>query len=44
MLIFRSVAEALRAGYHVYDRTQTGYLVRIMTQGGWALALVELTS
>lgn len=42
MLIFRSVADALQAGYHVYDRTTTGYLVRIKTERGWALALVEL--
>jgi len=44
MLIFHSIAEALRAGYQVYDRTQTGYLVRIKTDRGWALALVELIS
>lgn len=44
MLIFRSVADALHAGYHVYDRTKTGYLVRIKTARGWALALVELVS
>jgi hypothetical protein len=42
MLIFHSISEALHAGYHVYDRTQTGYLVRIKTERGWALALVEL--
>jgi hypothetical protein len=42
MMIFRSVADAVRAGYQVYDRTRTGYLVRIKTGGGWALALVEL--
>ena len=44
MLIFRSVAAALQAGYHVYDRTETGYLVRMKTERGWALALVELVS
>jgi len=44
MLIFHSVPEALRAGYQIYDRTQTGYLVRIKTDRGWALALVELAS
>ena len=44
MLIFRSVAEALQAGYQIYGRTQTGYLVRIKTERGWALALVELVS
>jgi hypothetical protein len=42
MPVFRSIAEALNAGYQVYNRTPTGYLVRTMTRGGWALALVEL--
>ena len=42
MLIFHTVADALNAGYHIYDRTQTGYLVRIKTERGFALALVEL--
>ena len=44
MLVFHSVPEALHAGYHIYDRTQTGYVVRIRTERGWALALVELVS
>lgn len=44
MLIFRSVTDALQAGYHIYDRTRTGYLVRIKTERGWALALVELAA
>jgi hypothetical protein len=42
MLVFHSLAEAIRAGFQVYDRTGTGYLVRTRTSGGWALALVEL--
>ena len=42
MLVFHSVVEAIRAGFQVYDRTETGYLVRIKTNAGWALALVEL--
>jgi len=41
MVVFGSVAEALRAGYQVYDRTHDGYLVRIRTAAGWALALVD---
>lgn len=40
--VFRSLPEALRAGYQVYDRMATGYLVRTHTAGGWALAIVEL--
>lgn len=42
MLVFHSLVEAINAGYEVYDRTPTGYLVRIRTSAGWALALVEL--
>jgi len=42
MLVFRSLADAIKAGFQVYDRTQTGYLVRTRTTGGWALAIVEV--
>jgi hypothetical protein len=39
---FPSLAEALRAGFQVYDRTSEGYLVRTRTLKGWAMALVPL--
>jgi hypothetical protein len=39
--IFPTLAKALDAGYHVYDRTTHGYLMRIRTSAGWALAIVE---
>jgi len=42
MLIFHSLAEAMNAGFKVFDRTATGYLVRTETSRGFALALVEL--
>lgn len=42
MTIFKTVADALRAGFSVYDRTSYGYLVRIRTSRGWALAVVDL--
>lgn len=42
MVVFRSIQDAVRAGFQVYDRTQTGYLVRTRTERGWALAIVEL--
>jgi hypothetical protein len=42
ILTFRTLADALRAGYHVYDRTSDGYLVRTKTPQGWAMALVPL--
>lgn len=41
---FRSLAEAIRQGYQVYDKTPTGYLLRIMTGQGWAMAVCELES
>jgi hypothetical protein len=41
VMTFNSLSSALRAGYQVYDRTENGYLVRIKTQAGWALARVH---
>ena len=41
LLVFSSIAQALRAGFQVYDRTPDGYLVRVRTQGGWAMAIVR---
>jgi len=38
---FSSLAEAIRQGYQVYDKTPTGYLLRIRTAQGWAMALYE---
>lgn len=42
VLVFRSLAEALRAGFEVCDRTATGYLMRTRTGRGYALAIVDL--
>ncbi|HZW53986.1 MAG TPA: hypothetical protein VFF00_08120 [Candidatus Elarobacter sp.] len=41
IVVFKTVMEALNAGYHVYDRTDHGYLVRTRTAAGWALAIVS---
>ncbi|GAC1651927.1 MAG: hypothetical protein NVS9B12_00790 [Vulcanimicrobiaceae bacterium] len=41
LLVFSSVSAALSAGYQVYDRTADGYIVRIQTRSGWAMALVN---
>jgi hypothetical protein len=41
IMVFKTLADALHAGYHVYDRTDHGYLVRTRTSGGWALAIVS---
>jgi hypothetical protein len=40
LTVFKSLADALRAGFQVYDRTSDGYLVRTRTSNGWAMALV----
>jgi hypothetical protein len=44
MLVFHSLPQAIRAGYQIVEPTSNGYLVRIRTAKGWALALVELRS
>jgi hypothetical protein len=41
--VFKTLGEALRAGYHVYDKSPTGHLVRIRIGTGWALAIVDHT-
>ena len=41
MQIFRSIGEAIRAGFVVYDRTPSGFVVRILVDGRWQMALVE---
>jgi hypothetical protein len=41
VMVFKTLADALRAGYHVYDRTEHGYLVRTRTAAGWAMAIVS---
>jgi hypothetical protein len=38
--VFKTLAEALRAGFQVEDRTSNGYLVRLRTAQGWQRALV----
>jgi hypothetical protein len=40
LVVFKSLADALRAGFQIYDRTADGYLVRTRTTSGWAMALV----
>lgn len=42
MVVFRSVREALLAGYQIYGKTEEGYLARTRTERGWALALVVI--
>ena len=42
LVVFRSLSEALKAGFQIYDRTTDGYLVRTRTSTGWAMALVNV--
>ncbi len=42
VLVFRSLTDALQAGFQVYDRTPTQLLVRTKTENGYALAIVEI--
>jgi hypothetical protein len=39
--VFRSLGEAIRAGFEIYDRTAKGYVVRTRLNGYWQMALVE---
>jgi hypothetical protein len=39
---FSSLAQALRAGFHVYDRTDGGYLMRTRTANGWEFAIADV--
>jgi Ca2+-binding EF-hand superfamily protein len=41
MIVFRSVGEALKAGFQIYDRTQNGYIARARIDGYWRMALIE---
>jgi hypothetical protein len=41
IVTFRNLVDAIRAGYTVYDKTGTDYLVRMKTARGWALAVVK---
>ena len=41
IVVFKNLADALRNGFQVYDKTSDGYLVRTQTAAGWALALVR---
>jgi hypothetical protein len=41
MLVFRSIGEALKAGFQIYDRTPNGYIARAKIDGYWQMALIE---
>jgi hypothetical protein len=40
--VFHALKEAIDLGYHIYDKISGGgYLLRIKTDAGWALAVCE---
>ena len=41
VLVFKDLKDAERLGFQYFDRRIDGMLVRKMTPGGWALALVN---
>lgn len=43
VVVFSSVGDALKAGYHIYGKTDDGYLARLRTASGWALALIVIS-
>ncbi len=40
IMVFDTLAEAVRLGFRIYDRTPDGYIVQRQTESGRALALV----
>jgi len=42
IMVFSTLVAALNAGYSVYERTATGYLMRTRTDHGFALAIVDM--
>lgn len=40
IMVFDTLAEAVRRGFRIYDRTPDGYVVQRQTESGLALALV----
>jgi hypothetical protein len=43
LMTFRSLEDAIRAGYVLCGETPTGFLVRTKTEAGWAIAIVDTT-
>jgi hypothetical protein len=44
LMVFSTLTAAIAAGFSVYDRNANGYLVRLRTSRGYALAVVDLRS
>ena len=41
LLVFKDLGEAESLGFRFFDRRKDGMIVRKMTAGGWAMALVR---
>jgi len=41
LLVFKDLGEAESLGFQFFDRRKDGMIVRKMTAGGWAMALVR---
>jgi hypothetical protein len=41
ILVFKTIDEAVKAGFHVIDRLEDGYLVRSRVENHWVLAVVK---
>ena len=41
LLVFPTLAAAIQNGFEVYEKTSEGYLVRVRTNAGFALAVVR---
>ena len=44
VMIFESMEAAERAGFEICDRYSEGYVVRVKTANGYAMALVRVRS
>jgi hypothetical protein len=42
LVVFPSLAAALRAGYQIFDRTSDGYVVRTKTAAGWGYGVGQM--
>jgi hypothetical protein len=42
ILAFTNLNQAFRAGYHLYERTEHGFIARMRTAGGWIYAAIVL--
>lgn len=40
LITFPTLAEAVRAGFYVHNRTPDGYIVRVRSLTGWTFAQV----